>query len=153
MSAVLRTLLTVNVPLYPLSFNQSLIASRYIGTVDSARDLNQIIKLIGGKGLKGMYLYGYSTVLGATYAAMYPNSFDRMVLDGVVNTAKLYLAGDNGPSSIVDAKKAEQVYFDSCSAAGPCPSAGGEGTCCWFWASTPAGVQVGHIIPVSEVND
>jgi hypothetical protein len=134
----------VKLPAIPLYLRNLLIGNSYIGTADNARDLNQIIKLIGGTGLKTMYLYGYSTVLGATYAAMFPNSFDRMALDGVVNTAKLYLIGDNGPSSIVDAKKGEQVYFDSCSAAGPCPSASGEGTCCWFWASTPAGVQVSH---------
>jgi hypothetical protein len=73
---------------------------------------------------------------------MFPDAFDRMGLDGVVNAAKLYLSGDNGPSSITDTKKEDQVYFDSCSAAGPCPSSGGEGTYCWFWASTPAGVKV-----------
>jgi hypothetical protein len=38
----------------------------FIGTADNARDLNQIIKLIGGTGLKTMYFYGYSTVLGVT---------------------------------------------------------------------------------------
>jgi hypothetical protein len=116
--------------------------ARYIGSADSARDLNRIITLIGGNKLRTMNFYGYSTVLGTTYAAMFPNGFDRMLLDGVVNTPKLYLVGDNGPSSIIDAKKGEQVFFDSCSAAGACPASGFNGNCCPFWAATPALVQV-----------
>jgi hypothetical protein len=73
---------------------------------------------------------------------MYPKGFDKMALDGVVNTAKLYLLGDNGPGSIIDAQKAVQVYYDSCAAAGPCTSSSIPGTCCEFWAATPAAVQV-----------
>jgi hypothetical protein len=115
---------------------------RYIGTADNARDLNQIVKLIGGTTSKFMYFYGYATVLGTTYASMFPNGFDRMMLDGVVNTARLYSIGDNGPSSIIDARKAVQVFYDSCSAAGPCTSSSIPGTCCAFWAATPALVQV-----------
>ncbi len=113
---------------------------RYIGSADSARDLHRIVTLIGGTSLKTMYLYGYSTVLGTTYASMYPNAFDRMILDGVVNP-KVYLTGDNGISAVADAQKGVQILFDSCSAAGPCPGTG-PGSCCPFWASTPAGISV-----------
>ncbi|MFD9332843.1 alpha/beta hydrolase [Streptomyces sp. NPDC060028] len=54
----------------------------YIGTVNVARDMDVIRRALGDKKLN--YLgFSYGTRLGAVYAAQFPHSTGRMVLDGV----------------------------------------------------------------------
>ncbi|MFI5621500.1 alpha/beta hydrolase [Streptomyces sp. NPDC051567] len=54
----------------------------YIGTVNVARDLDVIRRVLGDRKLN--YLgFSYGTRLGAVYAAQYPRTTGRMVLDGV----------------------------------------------------------------------
>lgn len=108
----------------------------FMGTADNARDMNQIVTLLKAQSSAVIFMrfHDYSTALGVTYASLYPDGFDRMLLDGTVDVRKVFKSGDNGVSSIQDASKAEQVFFDSCAAAG----AGG----CGFWAATPALVKV-----------
>jgi len=124
----------------------------YMSSADHARDLNNIISQLPKGIFINIYNYGYATVLGATYAAMYPNSFDRMVMDGTVDTKKVWKSGDNDLVAVQDANKAVQAYFDSCAASTPCTLADATnsngnypvGDCggCYFWANTSAGVQV-----------
>ena len=63
----------------------------------------------------------YGTVLGATFASMFPDRIERMVLDGVVNTDKYYL--DEGHNAIVDADAIFGQFTHYCNRAGPdkCP--------------------------------
>ncbi len=54
----------------------------YVGTVHVARDMDVIRRALGDKKLN--YLgFSYGTRLGAVYAAQFPGSTGRMVLDGV----------------------------------------------------------------------
>ncbi|MFJ6798930.1 alpha/beta hydrolase [Streptomyces sp. NPDC091268] len=54
----------------------------YIGTVNVARDMDGIRRALGDEKLN--YLgFSYGTRLGAVYAAQFPRSTGRMVLDGV----------------------------------------------------------------------
>ncbi|MFD4242310.1 alpha/beta hydrolase [Streptomyces sp. NPDC058525] len=54
----------------------------YVGTVHVARDLDLIRRALGDKKLN--YLgFSYGTRLGAVYAAQFPGTTGRMVLDGV----------------------------------------------------------------------
>jgi pimeloyl-ACP methyl ester carboxylesterase len=64
----------------------------------------------------------YGTVLGATFAAAYPDRISRAVLDGVVDLDGYY-DGDVESSSITDADIIFDKFFDYCHAAGPegCP--------------------------------
>lgn len=55
----------------------------HVGTVDSARDLDLARALVGDETLT--YLgKSYGTMLGATYAELFPDRVGRMVLDGVL---------------------------------------------------------------------
>jgi pimeloyl-ACP methyl ester carboxylesterase len=69
---------------------------RHLSTADSARDLDLLRRATGDPLLtyRGM---GYGTLLGATYANLFPTRVRAMVLDGVVDP----LAWSNGgnPSS------------------------------------------------------
>jgi hypothetical protein len=115
-----------------------------MGTPDSARDLNNIISQLPKGTFVHIQNFGYTTVLGATYAALFPNGFDRMTMDGTVDAQKVYNTGGNDPVSVQDSEKALGAFFDSCAASTPCTSADVGADCdgCYFWASTPAGVKV-----------
>ncbi|MCJ1265041.1 hypothetical protein MMC22_004916 [Lobaria immixta] len=95
----------------------------YIDTVHNAKDLHTIMKATGAKKVDAFWGYHYATLLGETYAALYPHEFDQLILDGVVDGEKQYDEGDFGPSSILGAEKAVQAFFNTCSGAGPagCP--------------------------------
>ena len=101
----------------------------YIDTPNNARDLSTIIKAIGGKGKFAFWGYQYATLLGETFAGLYPDILDYLILDGVVQGEKAYGFGDTGPSSIRDAEKAFNVFFTSCAAAG--------NASCAFYEATP----------------
>ncbi|WP_371639811.1 alpha/beta hydrolase [Streptomyces virginiae] len=54
----------------------------HIGTVDAARDMDVIRRVLGDKKLN--YLgFSYGSRLGAVYAAQFPHTTGRMVLDGI----------------------------------------------------------------------
>lgn len=105
----------------------------YIDTVHNAMDLHTIMKATGRKKVDAFWGYQYATLLGETYAALYPNEFKHLILDGVVDGEKQYDAGDFGPSTLLGAEKAVQAFFNTCSGAG---AAG-----CPFYEPTPKQVE------------
>ncbi len=58
----------------------------YVGTVDAARDLDRIRQALGDSALTFVG-HSYGTLLGATYAAIYPTHVRAMVLDGAIDPA------------------------------------------------------------------
>lgn len=58
----------------------------FVDTVSAARDLDLLRAVLGDKKLN--YLgYSYGTLLGSTFAELYPKKTGRMVFDGVVDPA------------------------------------------------------------------
>ena len=57
---------------------------KHVSTADNARDMESMRKALG---LKKLSYYGtsYGTFLGATFANMFPKSYEHMVLDGAIN--------------------------------------------------------------------
>lgn len=56
----------------------------YVDTVSAARDLDLLRAILGDSKLN--YLgYSYGTLLGATYAELYPQNTGRLVLDGAID--------------------------------------------------------------------
>jgi pimeloyl-ACP methyl ester carboxylesterase len=58
----------------------------YVGTVDAARDLDRIRQAVGDAGLTYVG-HSYGTLLGATYAELFPTHVRAMVLDGAIDPA------------------------------------------------------------------
>ncbi|UKZ73259.1 hypothetical protein TrVFT333_000902 [Trichoderma virens FT-333] len=100
-----------------------------------------------------LWLYGisYGTVIGSTFASMFPDRVGRMILDGVMNADQYY---DNDWRDNVDQMDEAMEKFSSF-----CHSAGPES--CSFWGPTPANITArmdgiiqklqNHPVPVSEV--
>jgi pimeloyl-ACP methyl ester carboxylesterase len=58
----------------------------YVGTVDVARDLDRLRQALGDAGLTYMG-QSYGTLLGATYAQLFPTHIRAMVLDSAIDPA------------------------------------------------------------------
>ena len=57
---------------------------RYISTANAARDMDRVRAAMGDAKLN-YFGFSYGTFLGATYAALFPNRYRAMVLDGPVD--------------------------------------------------------------------
>jgi pimeloyl-ACP methyl ester carboxylesterase len=113
--------------------------TRYANTVATARDMLHYTELLAeSKGqdpsLSELYYYGisYGTILGMTFAALFPDRVGRVIVDGVVD-AEDYYAG-KWRTNLVDADAAVRYFFETCHKAGK------NGTCP-FWAESPDAIE------------
>ncbi|GJE96256.1 alpha/beta hydrolase [Phanerochaete sordida] len=94
-------------------------ASPYVGTALVARDMLSIVRAHGTDKLQ-YWGVSYGTILGATFAAMFPDNVGRLIIDGVVD-ADDYYAG-TWANNLQDTDKALGMIIDACVSAGPeCP--------------------------------
>lgn len=97
--------------------------AKYAGTVANSQDiahlldLNQAQKGVHGKPQLWYYGQSYGTVLGQTFAALYPDRVGRMILDGNIDGTTYYTGFD--PDKVHDTVAAFQNFFESCYEAGP----------------------------------
>ncbi|KAJ7649338.1 Alpha/Beta hydrolase protein [Mycena polygramma] len=89
---------------------------KYITTDNVARDMLLITQKFGFEKLK-YYGISYGSVLGATFASLFPDKVERMIIDGVVDVNAWYSA--NVTILATDTDKVLQSFFDGCAAAGP----------------------------------
>lgn len=86
--------------------------SKYINTPQTAADMNSILDAVGQED---MYYWGFSygTVLGQTYAMMYPERSERVIVDGVCNIFDWYdsLLDMN---IFADSENALAGFFEKC---------------------------------------
>lgn len=96
---------------------------QYINTPQTAADMNSILDAVGQEH---MYYWGFSygTVLGQTYANMFPERSERVIVDGVVNHFDWY--NSTVPNEdFVDSDNVLHGFFDECIKAGnECPLSG-----------------------------
>ncbi|KAF7925507.1 uncharacterized protein EAE98_006732 [Botrytis deweyae] len=104
--------------------------SRFLGTASVARDMLEILNKLGYEKLRYWGL-SYGTVIGGTFAAMYPDKVERLVSDGNVNYSEWY--NGTGIHYIEDTDKVMLAFFDLCHKAGPQK--------CALYASTPIAIQ------------
>lgn len=87
----------------------------YIGTTDVARDVEQLRKALGDERLTFLGI-SYGTLVGATYADLFPTHVRALVLDGVIDpslpTFELWMA------QAVGFQQQLEAFFASC--AGGC---------------------------------
>jgi len=94
---------------------------QYVDTNSAARDLDLLRAVLGDKKLN--YLgYSYGTLLGATYAELYPKNTGRLVLDGALDPAT-----SDFDVTLTQAKGFEsafRAYLKDCLARKGCPFRG-----------------------------
>jgi pimeloyl-ACP methyl ester carboxylesterase len=97
--------------------------SRYANTVAVANDMRHYIELrarsLGNPVEKSrLWYYGvsYGTVLGATFAALFPDRVGRMILDAVQDADDYY--SGRWLSSLRDTDATVRTFFESCFEAG-----------------------------------
>ena len=104
----------------------------YIGTIYAAHDMDFVRQALGQEKLS--YLgYSYGTVLGGTYAALFPDKVGRMVLDGVLDFNDYYSSNKDPRLDIGDADLALDNFFQACHEAGP--------DSCAIWANGTEAVR------------
>lgn len=90
----------------------------HVGTPDAARDLDVLRAALGDRKLT--YLgKSYGTLLGATYAELFPLRVGRMVLDGVLDPALTSEQVNLGQA--VGFEQATRAFVSDCSRLADCP--------------------------------
>ncbi|KAJ6548180.1 Alpha/Beta hydrolase protein [Mycena vulgaris] len=91
-------------------------ATQHMTTDNTARDMLRITEAFGFKKLQ-YWGVSYGSVLGSTFAAMFPDKIGRIVVDGVLDMEAWFTA--NLTREMVDTDKALQTFIDGCADAGP----------------------------------
>ena len=99
----------------------------HVGTVDVARDLESLRRAVGDPGLTYLGL-SYGTLLGATYAGLFPRNVRAMVLDGALDPS-LTMA-DLAGAQAKGFQDALDAFFGWCA---------GNGACAWRPGPDPHG--------------
>ncbi|KAG9242707.1 TAP-like protein-domain-containing protein [Calycina marina] len=105
-------------------------AARFMGTASVARDMLEINTQLGYEKIR-YWGISYGTLLGGTFAALFPDSIERLLSDGNVDYSEWY--NGTGIHFCEDTDKVLDVFFGLCSEAGP--------STCDFWEPTPQAVQ------------
>lgn len=93
----------------------------YVDTTSAARDLDLLRAILGDEKLN--YLgYSYGTLLGATFADLYPDKVGRLVLDGAIDPATSL--EDVVEFQSVGFENALAAYLESCIGSAGCPFRG-----------------------------
>lgn len=95
---------------------------QFVDTVSAARDLDLLRAVLGDQKLN--YLgYSYGTLLGATYAELYPAKTGRLVLDGAVDPSTTEF--EVTVTQAVGFESAARAYLTDCLARSGCPFSAG----------------------------
>lgn len=89
---------------------------KYVGTTAVARDMQLLHRFFGDKRIN-YWGFSYGTVLGSTFADMFPQGVNRLIIDGVVDVPN-YMEGlwsDN----LKDTDGGFDGFFNECIKAGP----------------------------------
>jgi pimeloyl-ACP methyl ester carboxylesterase len=89
---------------------------RHVGTASHARDLLEVMEQAGQDKLQ-YWGFSYGTVLGGTFAAMYPDRVGRLVSDGNVDYEEWF--NSRHVNSVRDADEVMAAFYRLCHEAGP----------------------------------
>jgi len=103
---------------------------RHLNTDQTARDMLSIAEALGREKLQ-YWGFSYGSVLGATFASMFPEKIERMIIDGVVDAENYY--DTLWSNNLLDTDKTLQTFFTGCYEAGPLE--------CPFYAPSPEAIR------------
>ena len=114
--------------------------AQYIGTASTARDMLSINEAIWDLApnttvaRKGVQYWGFSygSALGITFATMFPDKVERMIVDGVLNVID-YFSG-TWSKMMTDTEEVMDSFYKYCSEAGP-------DRCAFYTGSKPEDIQ------------
>jgi pimeloyl-ACP methyl ester carboxylesterase len=90
----------------------------YVSTVDAARDMDVLRSALGDSRLTYMG-FSYGTLLGATYAGLFPTHVRALVLDGALDPALPTITQLDQQSAAIDGQL--QQFFGVCARQASCP--------------------------------
>lgn len=88
----------------------------YVSTAIVARDMLNIARA-HGRDMLQYWGFSYGTILGSTFAAMFPDHVERMVIDGVADVENFFTGTWTG--ALHDTDKTLRIVLEACVAAGP----------------------------------
>jgi pimeloyl-ACP methyl ester carboxylesterase len=90
---------------------------KYINTPQTAADMNSILDAVGQEEMV-YWGFSYGTLLGQTYAGLYPERSKRVIIDGVVNQFDWY-EGRFDNEALTDTENVLAGFYEECIKAGP----------------------------------
>lgn len=104
---------------------------RFVSTASVARDMLEIMEKVGEEKLR-YWGFSYGTVIGTTFASLFPDRIERMVNDGNVDVVE-YTSG-RGTHFVQDTDKVMDSFYQFCHRAGP--------QNCSFYAPSPREIEI-----------
>ena len=89
---------------------------KYVNTPQTAADMNSILDAVGQNDMV-YWGFSYGTLLGQTYAGLFPERSKRVIIDGVANQNDWYTGLDDF-ESLEDTESVLDGFFDECMKAG-----------------------------------
>jgi len=90
----------------------------HVSTEETARD-HDIVRAVLGQEKMNWFGFSYGTQLGATYAELFPQKVDRMVLDGAIDVT--LSTADQGLGQAGGFQQALEAFLSQCVDRGSCP--------------------------------
>ena len=128
----------------------------HVGSVDAARDMDQLRAALGDSGLTYMG-QSYGSLLGLTYASLFPTHVRAMVLDGVIDPALSFNQITQGQATGFESVL--NGFFAWCAGSGACSwRPAGDPTTALLaqlaaGATTPAPAGGGRVAGAGELYD
>ncbi|OQE28303.1 hypothetical protein PENSTE_c003G00669 [Penicillium steckii] len=97
--------------------------AKYLNTPQTAADMNDILDALGQEDMI-YWGFSYGSLLGQTYAGLFPERSKRIIIDGVIDQFDWY-GGLFEAQSLVDTDMVLDGFFEECVKSGPerCPLA------------------------------
>ncbi|GJE98455.1 alpha/beta hydrolase [Phanerochaete sordida] len=114
-----------------LALDRARTVAESVGTAAVATDMLQIARAFGQDNVN-YWGISYGSVLGATFAAMFPQNVGRFIIDGVSDSHEWYYSAQD-TSSLLETDAALTSVYDACVAAGPSK--------CALWANTTGAIR------------
>ncbi|TEB34822.1 alpha/beta-hydrolase [Coprinellus micaceus] len=102
----------------------------YLQHINTANTATGIVEAYGEEKLQ-YWGFSYGSMLGSTFAAMYLDKVQGLVIDGVGDSNDYYSAA--WLNNMVDSEKTLQLFFDHCAEGGPVK--------CPFYSPNPADIK------------